>query len=89
MISKDMMMLYNTTTKPYAINPTYVDAIDNKANALSNLQKYDEAIQYYDKVLAIDPTNVDSLNNKGAALQKLQKYDEAIQYYDKALAIDP
>ena len=43
-------------TKLLDIDPTYVDALNGKAIALQDLQKYDEAIQYYDKVLDIDPT---------------------------------
>jgi hypothetical protein len=56
---------------------------------LAGLGHYDEAIQWYDKVLNIDPTNISALNNKGVALYNLGHYDEAIQWYDKVLAIDP
>jgi tetratricopeptide (TPR) repeat protein len=44
-----------------------------KANVLYDQQKYDEALQYYDKVLAIDPSNVDALNGKRFALANLDK----------------
>ena len=54
-----------------------------------NLERYDEAIQYFDKALQIDPNDTVALNNKGDALYQLGKYDEAIQNYDKALQIDP
>ena len=43
-------------TKSLAIDPTNVNALNGKAIILQNLQKYDEAIEYYDKALAIDPT---------------------------------
>ena len=32
------------------------------------LDKYDEAIPYYDKALQIDPNDTDALNNKGDVL---------------------
>ena len=51
-----MMRLYRYYDKALAIDPTYVNALNGKANVLQNLQRYDEAIKYYDKVLAIDPT---------------------------------
>jgi superkiller protein 3 len=70
-------------------NDNYLASLYNKGNALSALGRYEEAIQYYDKVLAIDPNDVDALTNKGVALSALGKSEEAIQYYDKALAIDP
>ena len=40
---------------------------------LQDLKKYDEAIQYYDKILAIDPKHIDALNNKANALSRFTK----------------
>ena len=69
--------------------PTFIEAensssitnstedILNKANVLLDLQKYDEALQYYDKVLAIDPNNIDTMNDKANVLEDLERYDEA------------
>ena len=54
-----------------------------KCIALKNLKKYDESLQYYDKILNIDPSNVNALNGKAIALKNLKKYDESLQYYDK------
>ncbi len=50
---------------------------------------YDQAIEYYDRVLALDPNHVMALYNKGSILDDLGRYQEAIEYYDTALAIDP
>src|SRR5829696_1325587 len=74
---------------PSMINSTQLETLYNTANNFYDNQKYDEAIQYYDKVLAINPSAVDALNNKGLALDHLQRYDEALQSFDKALEIDP
>jgi tetratricopeptide (TPR) repeat protein len=71
------------------INSTQVETLYNTANNFYDNQKYEEALQYYDKVLAIDPSSVNALNSKGLALDHLQRYDEAVQTFDKALAIDP
>lgn len=57
----------------------------NKALALANLDRYDEAISCYDKVLEIDPKDVEVLSNKGRAFFKLSRDDAAISCYDKAL----
>ena len=47
------MKLLEYYDKVLTIDPSNVNALNNKAIALKNLQKYDEAIQYYDKVLCI------------------------------------
>ena len=64
-------------------------ALTGKATALKNLERYDEALEQYDKVLAIDLTDIHALNDKAIILQNLKRYDEAIGQYDKALSIDP
>ena len=74
---------------PSMINSTQLEKLYNTANNFYDNQKYDEAIQYYDKVLAINPSAVGALNSKGLALDHLQRYDEALQSFDKALQIDP
>ena len=71
------------------INSTEIEILLNKASVLYNEQKYDEAIEYYDKALERDPADVIALNNKAIILYYLQRYDEALQYYDNALAINP
>ena len=76
---------YSTMTKSWDIDPSNVNALNNKGIALKNLKRYDESIQYYDKILAIDPSNVNALNNKAIALKNLKRYDESLQYYDKIL----
>jgi len=69
-------------------NLSYIGTLFEKADTLYNQQKYDEAIQYYDKILAINSSDIDALNSKGVALADIQKYDEAIENFDKILAIN-
>jgi tetratricopeptide (TPR) repeat protein len=64
------------------INSTQLETLYNTANNFYDNQKYDEAIQYYDKVLAINPSAVGALNSKGLALDHLQRYDEALQSFE-------
>jgi tetratricopeptide (TPR) repeat protein len=42
--------------------------LTNKGNALDNLGKHQEAIQYYDKALDLEPNDVIALEDKGSAL---------------------
>ncbi len=69
---------------------------ENKTEILLNagidylkIEKYDEAISYFDKVLEIDENNVSALSNKGDILVKLEKYQEAISNYNHALKVEP
>jgi len=61
----------------------------NKALALDDLGRFDEAITYYNKVLAISPNDTDTLSNAGLALDNLGRHAQAITYYDRVLAINP
>jgi len=58
-----------------------------QAQDLFEVERFGEAITYYDKVLAIDSTDIDALNGKALALDAIGKPEEAISYYDKVLAI--
>ena len=70
------------------IDEENINVLIEKANQLLVKKNYEEAIQYYDKVLEIEPNAKVVLNNKGNALSNLGKYEEAIQYYDKVLKIN-
>ncbi len=62
----------------------------------SELGKYNNAIDYYNKALAINvkifgkehPDTAGTLNNLGNAWHSLSEHHKAIDYYNKALAID-
>ena len=82
------MRRLQSTDKVFAIDPSDIKALNNKANALKNLQKYDEAIVYYDKVLSIDPSAVYALNGKAFALANLDKNEEALPIIQKVLKSD-
>ena len=84
-----VIMITVTTTLTTAKSQEDIDTLFKKGLEAIIRYEYDEAIQYFDKVLEIDPKNVDALNNKGVSLGNLHKYDEAIQYFDKVLEIDP
>src|SRR3989344_1307089 len=66
-----------------------LDELNQKGNDLFDLERYDEAISYYDQALEIDPDDIVALTNKGLALRNLERYEEAISYYDRVLEIDP
>lgn len=64
-------------------------AYNNKAISLSALNKYEKAIECFDKVIELNPDDHKGLYNKGIALFKLHKYDEAIKFFRKSIVIYP
>ena len=59
------------------------------AATLSNLERYDEAIQASQKAIELDLNYIDAYNNLGIIYSDLKKYDDAIQCYKKATELDP
>ena len=57
--------------------------------ALSELGKYEEAIECYDEAIRINPDYASAYLNKGSALSDLGKKEEAIECYDEAIRIKP
>lgn len=60
----------------------------NLANSLFHEEKYEDAIDIYQKSIKLKP-NTDCYNNLGNALQRINKTEQAIESYEKALLIDP
>ncbi|MDF1533086.1 MAG: tetratricopeptide repeat protein, partial [Methanosarcinaceae archaeon] len=60
-----------------------------KGHALYDLEKYEEAIEAFDRAIELDPKDAFNWNFKGNALYDLEKYEEAIKAFDKAIELDP
>jgi len=63
--------------------------LNNKAVALMNLSKHEDAIECLKQVLKVKPDHVKAMNNLGDNLNSLQRFNEAIEVFDKALQFDP
>ena len=61
----------------------------NKGFDLGKLERYEEAIEAYEKAIEINPKYNDAWFNKGFDLGKLKRYEEAIEAYEKAIEINP
>jgi len=59
----------------------------DKGNALYNLNRYEEAIECYEKALKTKPEYKEAWYEKGNALHSLNRYEEAIECFEKALEI--
>ena len=65
------------------------EALKEKGNALFKQNKYEEAINYYERAILINNTIEVLYSNKGTCEKCLKKYKEAIRDYKKALEINP
>ncbi len=72
-----------------ALQPDYAIAYYNRANALKDLKRHEEALADFDKAIAHKPDYAKACNNRGNALSDLGRYAEAIASYDKAIALTP
>jgi tetratricopeptide (TPR) repeat protein len=50
------------------------------------MERYEEALQCYDKILEMSPTSKKASGYKGLALFKLKRHAEASQCYERALS---
>lgn len=80
-----------STNISFAGNQTNPEISELTSAGLALMQqgKFQDALQYFDKILNIDPNEPIALGNKGAALTQLNRYEEALVFYNKALQIDP
>jgi len=53
------------------------------------LNRYEEAIASYDRVIAINPNSDDAWVGRGNALDDSGKPQEALAAYDRAIALNP
>jgi predicted TPR repeat methyltransferase len=69
--------------------PDSVEAFVNRAVALFELKRFDEALAALDQALALDSRNAVAWTNRGNVLTALKRLDEAVHCYDQALSIQP
>jgi tetratricopeptide (TPR) repeat protein len=91
---KDYKVALSSYDQALKLNPTHYKAWYNRGNALRRLDRDQEAINSFEKVLELigDFENEEDLraktwNNRGLALHGLRCYHEAITSFDKALEI--
>ncbi len=72
-----------------ALAPGHVDALNNRANALRQLGRLQEALESYDKALRLKPDYFELLYNRGVLLRQMKRPDAALANYDAALRLRP
>ena len=65
------------------------ELLNNIASAMYDIKHYDEAINYYEKLLTIDPKDANSLFMAGMSFQKKGQKEKGQKICDKAIEMDP
>ncbi|CAD8060175.1 unnamed protein product [Paramecium primaurelia] len=76
---------------------TYLDSekprtskfFNGKAIALEKMNRFEEALQYYDSAIEKNPENSSYFYNRALTLDKMNQFEEALNYYDLAIQISP
>ena len=82
--------------KSYSLFDEYLETLRQDSVMLQerdmifiNLEKYEEALIYLDKILIISPNDVEILIRKGKSCEILGKTERAIEYFNRILSIQP
>jgi predicted O-linked N-acetylglucosamine transferase (SPINDLY family) len=76
-------------TRAIALDPNVAVAHSNRAKALNDIKRYEEAIVSCDAATALSPDLAAAYVNRGDALAGLRRHQAALASYDKAIALDP
>lgn len=59
------------------------------ANSLNALEKYEDAIKYYQKSLGVESNNSSAWHGLGQSYYNLEKYEDAAEAYEKTIQLKP
>ncbi|WP_413172540.1 tetratricopeptide repeat protein [Anabaena azotica] len=71
------------------INTNNATELYKQGDTLLQLQRYEDALVVYQKVVKIKPNHFQGWYGQGKALFKLKKYQESLIAYDKAIQLQP
>lgn len=63
--------------------------LKQKASALIDLERYDEALEVFETTIEKSPQDVSLQNSKGVVLLMMERFEDAIKCFDDALRMDP
>jgi tetratricopeptide (TPR) repeat protein len=85
-ILEEAIKLYDQALSQDPSNPI---VLINKGIAYSKLEKYEQSLQLFDKVLQdIEQNNIDAMCNKAKVLEKVGRLSEAEFYKDKIMELE-
>jgi tetratricopeptide (TPR) repeat protein len=71
------------------LNPSVVDAYNNRGVAKKHLKRFAEAITDYDQAIQLKPDFAVAYFNRGDAKKALGQYEEALKDFDKTIELRP
>jgi tetratricopeptide (TPR) repeat protein len=71
------------------LDPLYAPALNEWANVLFDMDRYEEALPLYNASLAIDDGRAVVYHNKGVCLRHMGRLKEAVRYFRAALELEP
>lgn len=78
--------------KPGQLVAGGIDTVWKMAVTLMDLRKYDDAIEYFEKVINLSGSKNDYLigawNNKGLCYLRMEKYEEAVPCFKEVISLD-
>jgi tetratricopeptide (TPR) repeat protein len=71
------------------LNSGDADAWNNRAIALRELKRLEEALAACDRAIALNPAHARAFTNRGSVLVDLNRPQEALASFDRAIALNP
>ena len=69
--------------------PNNKELLNNIAHAFYETKKYNEALDYFTKILNLNPNDATTLYMAGLTFQKLGQKEKGVKICDKAISMDP
>ncbi|MEG3909007.1 tetratricopeptide repeat protein, partial [Microcoleus sp. w2-18aC4] len=85
---KDYVSTLNLANKLVVIRGQAQDWLE-KANCLHNLERYDEALESFDRAIDLEPKDWQAWMMQGGVFYKLERYEEALASFNKTIEIEP
>lgn len=83
------MQKFADFSKPSKSQPSTVPQMIDVGVSYLNEQRFDKALESFNKIIGKEPNNIMGWMGKGVSLVGLKKYDQAITHFKKSLEISP
>ncbi len=81
--------MLNFSNMAININPNNFMSLSCKASALQGMNRFSEAIEWYDKALQFNLGGAEIWVNKGLCYYGIHQYEKSIECCDESLRLDP